>query len=487
VTTERRTIEIKPITRIEGHGKVTLHLDEKGKVSRAHFNVTQLRGFEKFCEGRVFWEMPVITQRACGICPVSHHLASAKAGDAILGVEIPPAAKLLRQLIHMSQYVQSHALHFFHLASPDLLLGMDANPATRNVFGLIAANPELARKAVWLRSFGQSIIEILGTKKIHPVFAIPGGVNAALSAQDRDKIMSKVDQAVAIYQLGISIIKDFQSKQKELMSNFASFPSAYLGTVDPHGNLELYDGKLRLLDARGFVLEDQVPGNKYLSIIEEKVEDWSYMKFPYYKKMGYPGGIYRVGPLARLNIADGITTPLANQEFQEFKKLGNGAMMEGSLYYHYARLIEGLYATEMLRVLLQNDEICSTEIRVSSSKYNEEGIGVLEAPRGTLIHHFWVDRSGAIRKANIIVATQNNNLAMNRAIYLVARDYVKMEGLTEGMLNRIEVAIRCYDPCLSCATHSLGQMPLELIVYNSQGEVVGRFCRSSDSKSPDER
>jgi len=472
VAAQRRTIEIKPVTRVEGHGKVTLHLDEKGNVSRAHFNITQLRGFEKFCEGRVFWEMPVITARICGICPVSHHLASAKAGDAILGVEIPPTAKMLRQLMHMAQFVQSHALHFFHLASPDLLFGMDADPATRNVIGLIGANPELARKAVWLRGFGQAIIETLGTKKVHPNFAIPGGVNAALSAKDREEILSKVDEAITICQLGIEIIKDFQTKQKEFVESFASFPSAYLGTIDPHGNLEIYDGKLRLLDAKGFVLEDQVPGDNYLSIVEERVEDWSYMKFPYYKKMGYPGGIYRVGPLARLNVVDGITTPLASQEFQEFKKLGDGGMVEGSLYFHYARLIEALYAAEMIGKLLQNDEICSTEIRASSSKYNEEGIGVLEAPRGTLFHHYWVDRSGAIRKANIIVATQNNNLAMNRAIYLVARDYVKADKLTEGMLNRVEVAIRCYDPCLSCATHALGQMPLSIQLISASGEMV---------------
>lgn len=474
---QRRIIEIKPVTRVEGHGKVTLHLDEKGNVSRAHFNVTQLRGFEKFCEGRVFWEMPIITARICGICPVSHHLASAKAGDAILGVEIPPTATMLRQLMHMAQFVQSHALHFFHLASPDLLFGMDADPATRNVIGLIGANPELAKKAVWLRGFGQAIIETLGTKKIHPIFAIPGGVNAALSAKDREEILSKVDEAINICQLGIDIIKDFQAKQKELMDSFASFPSAYLGTVDPQGNLEIYDGKLRLIDSKGFVLEDQVPGYDYLSVIEERVEDWSYMKFPYYKKMSYPGGIYRVGPLARLNVVDGISTPLASKEFLEFKKLGNGGMVEGSLYFHYARLIEALYAAEMITELLQNDEICSTEIRVSSSKYNEEGIGVLEAPRGTLFHHYWVDSSGAIRKVNLIVATQNNNLAMNRAIYLVARDYVKVDKLTEGMLNRVEVAIRCYDPCLSCATHALGQMPLEVVICNSKGDVVERLSQ----------
>ncbi|UCG82885.1 MAG: Ni/Fe hydrogenase subunit alpha [Dehalococcoidia bacterium] len=477
MASQSRIIEIKPITRIEGHGKVTLHLDERGNVSKAHFNVLQLRGFEKFCEGRVFWEMPLITQRACGICPVSHHLASAKAGDAILGVEIPSTARMLRELIHMAQYVQSHALHFFHLASPDLLFGLDADPATRNVIGLIGANPELATKAVWLRAYGQSIIEELGGKKVHPNFAIPGGVNTSLSPKARDNFLGKIDEAIGIYQLGLDLIKDFQDKQKEMMDSFASFPSGYLGLVDQRGNLELYDGKLRLIDGKGFVLEDQVDGSDYLSMIEERVEDWSYMKFPCYKKMGYPVGIYRVGPLARLNVADVITTPLASKEFQEFKKLGNGGMVEGSLFYHYARLIEGLYAAEKLRDLLQNDEICSTEIRISASKYNEEGVGVLEAPRGTLIHHFWVDSSGAIRKANIIVATQNNNLAMNRAIYQVAREFVKADKLTEGMLNRVEVAIRCYDPCLSCATHTLGHMPLCVQLVADDGSIVDEAFR----------
>lgn len=477
MATEGKIIEIKPITRIEGHAKVTLHLDEQGNVSQAHFNVIQLRGFEKFCEGRVFWEMPLITERACGICPVSHHLASAKACDAILGVEPPPTARMLRELMHMAQLVQSHALHFFHLSSPDLLFGMDSNPATRNVIGLIEANPELATKAIWLRSFGQSIIETLGTKKIHPNFAIPGGVNHALPVEARDKFLKQVDDAIAVYQVGIDIIKSFQSKEKKLMDDFASFPSAYMGLVDPQGNLELYDGKLRLLDAKGLTLEDQVPGDNYLSIIEERVEDWSYMKFPCYKKMGYPGGIYRVGPLARLNVAKGITTPLAGKEFKEFKRLGNGGMVEGSLYFHYARLIEGLYATEKVKELLQKKGICSTEIRAVSSRYNEQGVGVLEAPRGTLFHHFWVDRSGTIRKANIIVATQNNNLAMNRAIYQVAREYVKADKLTEGMLNRVEVAIRCYDPCLSCATHALGQMPLSIQLISAGGQVLDEIPR----------
>ncbi len=471
-TQKTRTIEIKPITRIEGHGKVTLQLDERGNVKSAHLNVMQLRGFEKFCEGRVFWEMPQITQRACGICPVSHHLCSAKAGDAILGVEPPPTARMLRELMHQAQYVQSHALHFFHLASPDLLFGMDSAPATRNVIGLILAKPELAKKAVWLRSFGQSIIETLGSKKVHPIFAVPGGVNTALPEKARREFLSKIDDAIAIYQLGLSVIKDYRDKQRDLVESFASFPSAYLGMVDPKGNLALYDGNLRLVDARGRILEDQVPGADYLSIIAERVEDWSYMKFPYYKKMDYASGIFRVGPLARLNAASGITTPLAGKEFKEFKKLGKKGVPEGSLYYHYARLIEGLYATEKVRELLENDQICSTDLRATSSKYNEQGVGVLEAPRGTLIHHFWVDSSGTVHKANLIVATQHNNLAMNRAIFQVAKDYVKADKLTEGMLNRVEVAIRCYDPCLSCATHELGHMSLSVRLVGPSGELL---------------
>ncbi|MBM4443866.1 MAG: Ni/Fe hydrogenase subunit alpha [Chloroflexi bacterium] len=467
-----KKIVIEPITRIEGHGKVTIELDNDGNVADTRFNVVEFRGVEKFCEGRLFWEMPLITARVCGICPVSHHLAAAKAGDAILGVELPPAAKRLRELLHMAQYVQSHSLHFFHLASPDLLLGMDADPAKRNVIGLIAEKPEIAVKGVMLRKFGQELIEALGGKKVHPNAAIPGGMNKALSHAERDRFLGQADRVIADIGVALDIAKDYFAHHGREAATFAVFPSCYMGLVGQSGNLELYDGTLRVRDSKGFILEDNVDPSDYLSIIEETVEDWSYLKFPYYKKWGYPAGTYRVGPLGRLNVADRIATPLADKEFRAFKKLGNDGIVEGSLYYHYARLIEALYAAERLKALLEDELTCSTEINVNSSTFNEEGIGVIEAPRGTLIHHYWVDRNGTVRKANLIVATGHNNGAINRAVHEVAKEYIKGTKIAEGMLNRVEAAIRCYDPCLSCSTHALGQMPLRIEVVSPSGEVL---------------
>jgi NAD-reducing hydrogenase large subunit len=466
-----RKIVIEPVTRVEGHGKVTIHLDDNGNVDKARFHVTQVRGFEKFCEGRLFWEMPVITSRICGICPVSHHLASAKAGDAILGVKLTPTAEMLRRLIHMAQFVQSHALHFFHLASPDFLFGMDADPAKRNIMGIIAEMPEIAKKGVKIRAFGQKIIEILGDKRVHPNAAIPGGMTKALAPDKRDEILSQVDDIIADCQFALDLIKNYCAQHSEEATSFASFGTGYLGLVDINGNVEYYDGKLRLKDSQGITLEDNVAPENYLSIIEEKVEDWSYLKFPYYKKLGYPGGMYRVGPLGRLNVADGCDTPLANEEFHNFKKLGNDGVVQPSLYYHYARLIEMLNAAEKIKLLAQDELICSKEIWVNSTKLNEEAVGVVEAPRGTLFHHYWIDTSGKIRRVNLIVATGHNNLAMNRAVYEVAREFIKDGKVTEGILNRVEVAIRCYDPCLSCSTHALGQMPLEITIYEPDGSI----------------
>jgi len=467
-----KKIVIEPVTRLEGHGKVTILLNDRGNVDRARFHVTQLRGFEKFCEGRLFWEMPVITARICGICPVSHHLASAKAGDAILGVKLTPTAEKLRRLIHMAQLVQSHALHFFYLASPDLLFGMDADPAKRNIMGVIAEMPEIAKKGVKLRAFGQKIIEVMGDKRVHPNAAIPGGMNKAFPPDQRDAILSQIDDIIADSQFAVDLFKDYCAKNTEVVTSFADFSTGYLGLVDDNGNVEYYDGKLRLKDSKGITLEDDVAPENYLAIIEEKVEDWSYLKFPYYKKLGYPGGMYRVGPLGRLNVADGCSTPLANKEFAGFKKLGNNGVVQGSLYYHYARLIEMLNAAEKIKELLQDKLICSKDVWVNADHIvNEEGIGVIEAPRGTLFHHYWVDKSGKMRKANLIVATGNNNLAMNRAVYEVAREFIKDGKVTEGILNRVEVAIRCYDPCLSCASHALGHMPLEITICEPGGNI----------------
>lgn len=466
-----KKITIEPVTRIEGHGKVTIHLDDKGNVDQTRLHITQVRGFEKFCEGRLFWEMPVITPRICGICPVSHHLAAAKAGDAIMGVKLTPTADKLRRLIHMAQMVQSHALHFFHLASPDLLFGMEADPAKRNVMGVIAEMPDAAVKGVRLRAFGQKIIEMMGDKKVHPNAAIPGGMNRALKPEQRDEILSQVDEAIASCQFAIELFKDYCDKNSEVAHTFADFKSAYLGLVDDKGNAEYYDGKLRLKDQDGAMLEHDVFPEDYLSIIEEKVEDWSYLKFPYYKKMGYPDGMYRVGPLGRLNVADGCTTPLADKEFKNFKGMGKNGILQGSLYYHYARLIEMLNCAEEIKSLTSDKDICSTDVWINSRNINEQGIGVIEAPRGTLFHHYWVDESGKILKVNLIVATGNNNLAMNRAVNEVANEFIKDGNVTEGILNRIEVAIRCYDPCLSCSSHALGHMPLELTVFGPDGSV----------------
>jgi len=467
-----KTIEINPITRVEGHGKVTIQLDDAGNAVSARFHNTQFRGFEKFCEGQVFWEMPNLTSRICGICPVSHQLASAKACDAILGVELTRPARLLRELLHQAQFIQSHALHFFHLASPDFLLGFDSDPATRNVVGLIGANPKLATEAVLLRSYGQSIIKKLGGKKVHMNAAVPGGMTTALKMEDRDEFLKKIDWALGDAQLGVKILLDYVGKNKEMIDSFATFPSAYMGMVDKDNNLELYDGNLRMIDSKGVVLEDQFNPANYLDIIAEYVEDWSYMKFPFYKSLGYPGGIYRAGPLGRLNVCTGIKTPLANAELKNFKKLSKFGFVEGSMYYHYARLIELIYSIERTREILEDKDVTSTDLQVNSTKYNEQGVGVVEAPRGTLFHHYWVDDTGKLTGVNLIVATGNNNAAMNRSVYEVAKQYIKKGNVTEGILNRVEAAIRCYDPCLSCSTHAMGQMPLIVQLRNPDGEII---------------
>jgi NAD-reducing hydrogenase large subunit len=464
-------ITIEPVTRIEGHGKVTIKLDDKGNVDAAKLHVTQVRGFEKFCEGRLFWEMPIITQRICGICPVSHHLASSKAGDAIMGVQLTDTAKKLRKLIHMAQLVQSHALHFFYLASPELVFGFDADPAIRNVVGVISEIPDVAVKGVKIRSFGQRIIEAMGDKRVHPTASIPGGMTRAFSESHRDEFLKEIDEVIANCELAMTIVKDYCAKNPEIIQKFASFPSGYLGLIDDKGNIEYYDGKLRMKDKDGNIVEDRLEPKDYLSIIAEKVEEWSYLKFPYYTKMGYPDGMYRVGPLGRINVAESCSTPLANKEMAEFKQIVNNDVAEGSMFYHYARLIEMLNCAEEIKALLTDEHITDTDFFTGSQTINPEGVGVIEAPRGTLIHHYWVDPSGKLEKVNLIVSTGHNNLAMNASVLQVAREYIKDGNVTEGILNRIEFAIRCYDPCLSCSSHALGHMPLELIIREADGTV----------------
>jgi len=475
---EARKITIEPITRIEGHGRITIHLNEEGKVDHSFFHVDEFRGLEKFTEGRPYFEMPQITQRICGICPVSHHLASAKACDGVARVEPPRPAKLLRELLHMGQFVQSHGMHFFHLAAPDLVLGFDADPAIRNVFGIIGANPELALKAVNLRRWGQQIIQRLGGKRVHPNFAVPGGVNAPLSPKDRDEILAEFDTMVGIAKVAVSIGKDWLGSNKELASMFASFPSNYMGLVDMDGGLQLYDGEIRVKDAEGNFVA-QFKTDHYLSYVAEHVESWSFLKYPYLRKLGWPDGTYRVGPLGRMNVVDKIGTPLANEELKLFKQINGGKPVEGSLYYHYARLIELVYALERVAQLLDDPDIMSNDIRTypTHTQLPSQGVGVIEAPRGTLFHDYGTDENGQLTRVNLIVATGNNNWAMQTASDLVAKAFVDGTKLTEGMLNRVEAAIRCYDPCLSCATHAIGKMPLEVTLIAADGTVLDRISR----------
>ena len=469
-------ITIEPVTRIEGHAKVTIHLNGKGKVEKAFFHVNEWRGFEKFSEGRPFFEMIQITPRICGICPVSHHLTAAKACDGVVGVTPPRPARLLRELMHMGQFIQSHSMHFFELAGPDLLLGFDADPAIRNVVGVIQANPDLALKAVRLRAFGQEIIRKLGGKRIHPIHSIPGGVNAPLSVKDRDEILSQIDDMIDVVKTAITVGKGWYEGNMDVVNQFAVFPSGYMGLVDDQGGLQLYDGILRLVDKTGKKLEEFDPQN-YLDYIGEHVEDWSYLKFPFYLKMGWPKGTYRVGPLGRLNVADKINTPMANEELGKFKALGGGKPVEGTLWYHYARLIEDLYAIERAKEILLDPDVLSTDLMTDYAALTGEGVGVLEAPRGTLIHHYKTDPNGMLTKVNLIVATGHNNWAMSNSVEMVAKTYVDGKKLTEGMLNRVEAAIRAYDPCLSCSTHAIGAMPIAIELVEPDGTVVDRISR----------
>jgi NAD-reducing hydrogenase large subunit len=469
-------ITIEPVTRIEGHAKVTIHMNENGTVNHAYLHVNEFRGFEKFCEGRMVFEMPLITPRICGICPVSHHLAAAKAADEVYGCPPPRPASLLRELMHMGQIIQSHGMHFFELAGPDLLLGFDSDPATRNVVGLIQANPALTVKAVMLRKYGQEIIRILGGRRVHPNFAIPGGVNKSLHPSERETILQGIDENIATIQTGLSIFKDWAQKNKEDVDKFAVLQSGYFGQVKEGNTLELYDGDIRLIDQYGKELE-KFDGRKYLDYIAEHVEDWSYLKFPYYKKMGWPKGVYRVGPLGRLNASDRMATPLADAEMKIFKAMNNGKPVENTLHYHYARLIETLYATENVRVLLEDPDILSTNIQNTHHDFKGEGVGVIEAPRGTLFHHYWAKENGQLERVNLIVATGHNNWAMSEAVDSVAKTYITGPEIHEGLLNRVEAAVRAHDPCLSCSTHAVGKMPISIDILDAENNLVKNLTR----------
>jgi NAD-reducing hydrogenase large subunit len=471
-----RTITIDPVTRLEGHGKITLKTNVQGEVSDAYFSVTQVRGFEKFCEGRPYYEMPSLMARICGICPVSHLIASAKACEAIMSVEIPPAAAKLRRALNLAQIIQSHALSFFYLASPDLLLGMDADPAERNIFGVAKAYPELGRAGIGLRRFGQHMIELLGRKRIHPGWVVPGGVTQPLDPAKRDEILSFIPQAYADAKLALAAYKQITERFQDEIDSFANFPGLFMSMVNEDGGLEFTDAGLRIIGAAGNILLDNLDARHFDQCIGEAVEPFSYMKFPYYKPLGYPAGTYRVGPLARLNIASHTGTPLADAELIEFKHLANGPVL-GSFHYHHARLIEILHGIEVIEQLFSDSSILDKHVRATAGVNRQEGAGIAEAPRGTLMHHYRVDDKGLMTWANLVIATGQNNNAMNKGVLQAAQRYVKGDKLTDGMLNRVEAVIRTFDPCLSCSTHAFGQMPLVVELLAPDGTTLDEISR----------
>jgi NAD-reducing hydrogenase large subunit len=472
-----RTVVIDPVTRIEGHAKISIFLDDAGEVSDARFHVVEYRGFEKFCEGRPFTEMAGITARICGICPVSHLLAAAKTGDKILAVKIPPAADKLRRMMNLAQITQSHALSFFHLSSPDFLLGWDSDPAKRNVFGLIAANPDLARAGIRLRQFGQTVIEKLGARKIHAAWTVPGGVRSPLAEEGRQWITERLPESFETIQLALGLLKQMlDDPLKAEIDIFGEFPSLYMGLVNAKGEWEHYDGTLAFSDSQGRIVADGLKEDDYRDFLGEAVEAWSYLKFPYFKPMGYPDGIYRVGPLARLNVCSRIGTAGADRELQELRDRAGG-VPTSSFLYHYARLIEILACLEKIQELVDDPDVLSPRCRAQGGVNQLNAVGVSEAPRGTLFHHYQVDENGLLEKVNLIIATGQNNLAMNKTVAQIAKHYIHGSEIPEGLLNRVEAGIRCYDPCLSCSTHAAGQMPLHLQLVAADGSLLDEVYR----------
>jgi len=475
-----RKIVIEPVTRVEGHGKVTILLDEEKKVKQARLHIVEFRGFERFIQGRPYWEIPVLVQRLCGICPVSHHLAAVKAMDLIAGVEqVSPTAEKMRRLMHYGQMFQSHSLHFFHLCSPDFLFGFDADPLIRNIIGVAGKFPDLAVQGVMMRKYGQELIKATAGKKIHGTGAVPGGVNKNLSVAERDGFLKDIDQMVTWARGAVKIARDYTVEHVKELAEFGSFPSNHLSLVRKDGSLDLYHGNLRAVDAKGKKIFDQVDYQNYLQYIAEEVKNWSYMKFPFIRSVGPENGWYRVGPLARLNTCDFIDTPEAEAARKDFFKTLGGAPCNVTMAYHWARMIETLHSIEKIRDLLHDKDLQGKDLVVKGKKPRREAVGLIEAPRGTLFHHYQVNENDQITRCNLIVATTNNSMPMNRAVEKVARDHLSGVTVTEGLLNRIEVAIRAYDPCLSCATHALGHMPLVIQVIDKNGHILEEMTRST--------
>jgi len=478
-----KKVTIEPVTRVEGHGKVTIHLDDNGNVERSRLHIVEFRGFEKFIQGRPYWEAPVTVQRLCGICPVSHHLAAAKALDVIVGAGtgtgLTPTGEKMRRLMHYGQTFQSHALHFFHLASPDLLFGVDGDPAIRNIIGVALQHKELAVQGVMMRKYGQEIIKATAGKKVHGTGAIPGGINKHLTEQERDSFLNgadplNIDKMIEWSESALAFFLDYHAKNTDFIDNFSVFPSSHLSLVRKDGALDLYHGVLRAIDTEGKKILNDVDYQDYNKYISEEVKNWSYMKFPYLKHLGKENGWYTVGPLARMNTADFIDTPLAGKAHEAFKAYTNGKPNNMSMHMHWARLIEILHSAEKMKELLNDPDLLSGEL-TTKGKRRAEGVGVIEAPRGTLFHHYEVNKDDTIKMANLIVSTTNNNTPMNNAVNMVANNYMNgQKEITEGMMNAVEVGIRAYDPCLSCATHAMGQMPLDVSLYDNKNNLIDR-------------
>ncbi|MGZ4958297.1 MAG: Ni/Fe hydrogenase subunit alpha [Methylomonas sp.] len=480
--TNLKRVAVDPVSRVEGHGKVSLLLDEDNNIKQARLHIVEFRGFEKFIQGRPYWELPVLVQRLCGICPVSHHLVAAKAIDQLVGVDpenLPPAADKLRRLLHFGQVLQSHALHFFHLSSPDLLFGFESEIGKRNIVAVLAEYPDIGLQGVKLRKYGQELIRVISGKKVHGTGAIAGGMNKSLTKEERDYLLQDIDQIVVWAESAVALIKKVHTSNLPYYDEFGTIRSSYLSLTKPNGALELYHGGLRAKNDRGETLLDHFDYCHYTDIIHEEVRSWSYMKFPYLTSLGMAEGWYRVGPLARVNNCDFIDTPLAEAARVEFKQHGGEAMVHSTLAYHWARLIEVLHCAESIKTLLHDPDIMSSDL-VAKGEKRYEGIGVIEAPRGTLFHHYQIDEDDIITKANLIVSTTSNNMGMNESVRQVAAEYLSGRELTEPLLNNLEVAIRAYDPCLSCATHAIGKMPLQLELLDAEGNLVDQLTRHSD-------
>ena len=492
VKTNEKRITIDPITRLEGHGKIEIFLNDSGNVDNAYLQIPELRGFERFCMGRHVMELPVLTNRLCGVCPAAHHLASTKALDAVFSAEPTPTAIKLRELFYMGQYTHSHIAHFYALAAPDFVLGPSAPASQRNVLGVVdAVGVPIGAEVIKHRSYGQKVQEIVGGRATHPVFGLPGGVSKQISEEERVKMEEMAKSCVEFGKFTIKLFHDVVLANKDYLGLILNpdiyyLETYYMGMVDKDNKSNFYDGDIRVIDPDGKEVVKFKPA-QYLEYIAEHTEPWSYMKFPFLKKVGWKGftegkdsGVYRVSPLARLNVADGMATPLAQAEYEKMYKTLGGKPVHATLVFHWARLVELLYASERLLELCQDKEITDPKVRTIPTATPDEGVGIVEAPRGTLIHHYQTDKNGMITKVNLIVATAHNYPAMQMSIKKAAQGLIrKGTAASEGLLNMVEMAFRAYDPCSACATHTLpGQMPLEIVIYDSKGEVKEKLSQN---------